>query len=62
MQPYAGFSSELFERQTSLFSPDHEQIADGLDFEWKRLVMEEYPCFFEVSGVNSALCKCQMRA
>jgi hypothetical protein len=24
-------------------------------------VMEEYPCFFEVSDVNSALCKCQMR-
>jgi len=62
MQPDTGFCGELFERKYGLFSPDHEQIADGLDFERKRLVMEEYPCFFEVSGVNSALCKCQMRA
>jgi hypothetical protein len=47
MQPDASFYSKLFERKTGLFSPDHEQVASGLDFERKRLVMEEYPCFLQ---------------
>jgi hypothetical protein len=61
MQPDAGFGGELFLSKSGLFSPYHEQIADGLDFEWKWLVMEEKPCFSDVYDVNCALCKCQMR-
>jgi hypothetical protein len=62
MQSDTGFCGKLFERKSSLFSPHREQIADSLDFKWKRLVMEEYPRFLVVFDVNSALCKCQMRA
>jgi hypothetical protein len=61
IQPDTGFCGKLFVRQSGLFSPDHDQIAAGFNFERKRLVMEENPCFFVVSDVNSALCKCQMR-
>jgi len=62
MQPDTGFCGKLFVRKSGLFSPDHEQIAKGLDFERKRLVMEEYPCPFDVCDMNGALCKSQMRA
>jgi hypothetical protein len=61
MQPDSSFFGKLFMRQSGLFSPDHEQIADGLDFERKRLVMEEKPCFLDVCDMNCTLCKCQMR-
>jgi len=48
-------------RQFGLFSPHHEQISERFDFERKWLGVVEYPCFFEVSDVDCALCKCQMR-
>ena len=61
MQPDSRLGGKLFMRKTGLFSPDHEQIADRLDFERKWLVVEEKPCFSDVCDVNYALCKCQMR-
>ncbi len=61
MQPDPSFRSKLFIGKFGLFSPDHEQIADGLYFKRKGLLMGECSCFFEVFDANIALCKCQMR-
>jgi hypothetical protein len=52
MQPDASFCRKLFVRKSGLFSPGHKQIADGLDFERKRLVMEENSCFSDVCDMN----------
>jgi hypothetical protein len=52
MQPDAGFGGKLFVSKSGLFSPDHEQIADGLDFERERLVMEEKPRFSDICHMN----------
>jgi hypothetical protein len=51
MQPDTGFGGKLFVCKSGLFPSDHEQIADGLDFEWKRLVMVEKPGFSEARNV-----------
>jgi hypothetical protein len=61
MPPDARLRGKLFLRESGLFSPDHEQIADGFDFETKRLVLEEKPCFSDICKVNCPLCKSPMR-
>ena len=61
MEAKASLTSKLFVRDSGLFPPDHEEVADGPDFERKGLVVIHNPCFLDQSGVNGALCKCQKR-
>jgi hypothetical protein len=45
MEPDSRLGGKLFVCKSGLFSPDHEQIADGFDFKGKGLVMVEKPGF-----------------
>ena len=62
MSADAGLRRKLLMRESGLFASDHEQIADGFDFERKWLEMEEKPRFSDVCYVDCALCKSQMRS